>query len=545
MRYLLPRLLLSISVFIGLTASLEVGLRWTGYGPPCRDGTSCRGAQVLIDDPASYRLHPTRIYELSKDYRQSKTHVGRYARGAWPFRGRPPNPSPDGIERIAVIGDSVVYGTNIDVADTLPERIHQELIVRGRDRRDVQVLNLGVPGYTTVQIRNLVEEVIATLAPRTIVLYAAAWNDQTPSLGASDRELTRHRDEAGWVQRGIKRTAIYTALRSWVRPSGRGELQRVMETWKRTGSPFIPRVSSGEVEEEIGAIADACQLAGVKLLVVVPAHPSRTLTRHPRTAEDAATVKRVALQRGLAIIDAPKLFASASDGGRTCFTDFVHLSPTGTARLARSIADELNRCSGPVIHSRTANRLAIRSFKPTSSSAFGDVEMTLDLSGWSSDEPLPVVLVGGAPLHHLRILSRHRVAGTLIANTAGIHHVVVQSSQGQAVAATKMCLSAPRLLVSASGRVQLQGRDGDRAIVFVATGTLHELSWSFRGAQRLDTRTRVALPDFLHSGTGGIQIPSSMITPGARLFLQPLVIPRGEPDSSPMARLGEVLAVKF
>ena len=54
-----------------------------------------------------------------------------------------------GVTRILFLGDSVTYGTGLSQGLTIPDRLEVQLNESGTGR--VEVLNAGVPGYSTFQ----------------------------------------------------------------------------------------------------------------------------------------------------------------------------------------------------------------------------------------------------------------------------------------------------------------------------------------------------------------------------------------------------------
>jgi hypothetical protein len=65
------------------------------------------------------------------------------------LRGRPvPQPKPPGVYRVAVLGDSFVFGFGVEDEEALPAQI--DAILSNRYER-IEVLNAGVPGWATDQ----------------------------------------------------------------------------------------------------------------------------------------------------------------------------------------------------------------------------------------------------------------------------------------------------------------------------------------------------------------------------------------------------------
>jgi lysophospholipase L1-like esterase len=78
--------------------------------------------------------------------------------------------------RIAVVGDSFAFGTGVDLEGTLSSQLQRALTDAGRS---VEVLNFGVPGYTSTNVAAVVEHKALELRP-DVVLYVFFANDIEP-----------------------------------------------------------------------------------------------------------------------------------------------------------------------------------------------------------------------------------------------------------------------------------------------------------------------------------------------------------------------------
>jgi len=564
-RPLLPRLLLFAGVLLGLLLAAEWTLAVTDVvGDPATFRFARAQRAIQDDDEGRYVLHPRRVYALAAGYRHAPHHAGRYATSAaWPFRGRVPEPAPEGLPRVVVLGDSCVYGAGVDVHESLPERIAAALETRGLGAESVQVLGLGVPGYSTAQIALLLDEVLASLRPDGIVLYPAAWNDQAPALRAPDAVLLAELADPGawaWLAR---RSRLAAALERALERVPRDE---VMAGWRAGDPPLGWRVSPDELEANVARMLRACAAsaagrAGPPMPVVVmsAAHPSATRADHPRLARDAERVRHTAREVGatlaasiaLTVLDAHARLDATGRDERHHFVDYVHPSPPALATLAEPIADALaaalsGRPRAP------AGGLRVTGVAPATACSLGDVELTVTLEGWSSDEPLPVVTVAGAPLLGLRVAGAHAVAGTLIANGAGPATLIVQT--GRAVAADRAALTlvppSIRLEPPRGGRdaeLVVASRPGDVASVRLAPALREVPEWTSRGASRLvEDGLRSPWPHLVcgPDGVARVALPRALLS-GPRAFAQALVAPAGEGGlPSPVSRWSPVAALR-
>jgi len=542
---LAQRALLSLVVVLGLLGVVELVLR-------ARQVSSvspfARIAPAIAEDRAGrYEAHPQRLYTLAPHFRHSPSHLGRDATGDWPFRGRPPEPAPPGLLRVAVVGDSVVYGSSLDAADMPGSQIAVALAKLGWTPDRVAVCSLGVPGYSTLQILPLLAEALDTLHPDAVVLWPAAWNDQAPAMSVSDMELLTAHDEGtltGWLR---NHSRLFDAL---TRDHDDLPAAEVIEGWKRGRPPHGTRVSPDFVSRMVGSMLHWCARVGVPAVVLASAHPPQTAAEHPRTRSDAAAVIDAALVNSVPFVDAQAVLDDVDADPARCFVDYVHPSPEANALFGAALADELR----PLLDARAAARglppagappvgtaadgavpaLSILDAQPPEVPVLGDATLRVMLAGWTRGDTLPAVIVGGAPLIDVRAAGEHEIEGTLMANAPGRHDLVVQSATGCAWLPDAIEYVEPTIAIEAppgeAARLVVEARPGDGVRVLVAAGRAPEPSWSPRGAYWLDDTAR-ALPGDRVADAQGLALWTFDQAPPGTFLVQALVAPAGEaPD---------------
>ena len=85
-----------------------------------------------------------------------------------------------GTYRVALLGDSVVAGVQVDIAANMAS-VAQQLAPRLKDGRRVEVLNFGVDGYSTAQQALLLQQ-LWRWSPDAVVAGFFAGNDLTDNL---------------------------------------------------------------------------------------------------------------------------------------------------------------------------------------------------------------------------------------------------------------------------------------------------------------------------------------------------------------------------
>jgi hypothetical protein len=121
-------------------------VRPPAYDGSCGSGRAQSGLEALIQRSS----FPELLYELKPDLDTCfyGAHIQTNAEG---LRAETSfaRPKPEGTYRIVLLGDSVLFGQGVEVEETLPELLRDRLA--RRSTRPVEVVNLGVDGYNTVQ----------------------------------------------------------------------------------------------------------------------------------------------------------------------------------------------------------------------------------------------------------------------------------------------------------------------------------------------------------------------------------------------------------
>ena len=517
------RLLLFAGALVALLLLAELALWVSGRVPDPGEFRFRRALTATANDPGGrYRRHPTRFYELAPHFHANEHYLGRDATGEWPFRGRPPEPAPPGLRRVVLVGDSCVYGASLPACDMLATQLAAALAERGLPPDKVAVISMGVPGYSTLQMALLLDEALA-LRPDAIVLYPAAWNDQAPALRGPDSALLASLAHPSLVEWLADHSRLAAAL---VHVGSDTPLQAVIDGWEKGRPPLGWRVPADEVGPNVARMLARCADSGVPAVVIAPPHPEKTMAEHPRTAQDAAAVLAAARQAGVPALDGQSLFAAGGDLPR-CFSDYVHPSPDGIARLVPPLADALAPLlAAPAETSAGDDPLRIVDVAPREGSRLGDIELRVTLEGWSRGETLPAVIVGGAPLLGLFVTGAHEVTGMLMANGARAHDVVVQTTRGCAVLPGAVTLRDPavRLDPGPPAVLHVEGGPGDRLRFLVGTELRAAPQWSNRGASWL-ANGKPFPQDVTLDAAGRATLPVPPL-PEGRVSLQMLVTPR-------------------
>ena len=110
-------------------------------------------------------------------------------------------------KRVLFIGDSYTFGWGVDQQEVLPYQLEQ-LLAGPPYAMDVDIYNLGVPGYNTVQEFHLLNQVLDRYSPE-LVMVGYVMNDAQPQANVHERPSVRYRYVRSWLLAFIKEQYNY------------------------------------------------------------------------------------------------------------------------------------------------------------------------------------------------------------------------------------------------------------------------------------------------------------------------------------------------
>ncbi|MBZ0271765.1 SGNH/GDSL hydrolase family protein [bacterium] len=286
-----------------------------------------RAAGIPAPEPPAFRLNPLASPNL---YEPDPRRFWRLVPGGEEdgelvnvdgFRGdRVPVKRRDGVPRIILAGDSVVYGFRLPDEQTIGAHLSRELSARG----EVEVLNAGVVGYSSLQTRRYLEGLMPKYRPDAVIVYVG-WNDWSDAARVPDSRLPAPSPLRWRIDRIGARSRIYALLRAIAKPAP--------VPHERPGAP-VPRVYRAEYEANLRAIDRLARENGAAAYFAKP------------VAVDNGCVAAGAYTppKSLAVIDVPAIFDGAC-GARasSLFPDGAHPSPRAALMIANRFADALKK----------------------------------------------------------------------------------------------------------------------------------------------------------------------------------------------------------
>ncbi len=298
----------------------------------------------------------------------------RHSGASW-WRTPTATPAPGGL-RILLMGDSFAFGFYVDDDATFAS-----LLSRRDPSSRVNVLNAGVPGYSSAQGFLYLRELLPRYRPH-IVLLAFGTNDardaatRSPSgyerltdgdlLDALRAAIERPGGRDAWtadpwaVVRSLPTGGLDRLRRSWIYRQLRDPLVALKRQWTeepaREDLPRPPgaapgavrRVPAEEYEAILHAMIDRCRAADAEPIFIAP-------TLEP---DYRAAMRRAADTESIPLLDVPALFrrhretqpAGATERSHPWLdtsVDGVHPNPLGHKMIADALSDLLDGGDDP------------------------------------------------------------------------------------------------------------------------------------------------------------------------------------------------------
>ena len=369
------------AIVIGLTvavaiAELAVRLLLPSYSPD----TVRRHSMPYVAVPyAGYLIEPVdRLVDLDAEKAwgrkpedaPSDRAVYINAKG---YRG--PNISvekPPGVTRIVVLGASSVFDQN--VSDTLEDNLRSwphrvQAILQSSGFGTVEVINAGVPGHNSANSLGRLYTQLWHYEPDYVLIYHG-WNDikywrrlavtaeqplirQISTLDTGDNPFMNYR---GALDRFLGRSQFYIRLRSqYFRWRYRPDFEGAQPNGQAPAGEF-GELGPRQFRLNIALLIEASRAIGANPVLLTqatlvtadspPADRERIGYHYQALSHDALvrafdrtyrTIRELADETGTPVIDV----ATSLNGHSDWFADHVHTSETGSAALARVVAEGL------------------------------------------------------------------------------------------------------------------------------------------------------------------------------------------------------------
>ncbi len=292
--------------------------------------------------------HPTRLWAVGvgeRRYGPHTIHVNPLG-----LRGEPPvTPKPPGRPRVLVLGDSTWFGHGVADEETFGEQVEARFAESGVD---VEVLNGGIPGYSTAQTALLMEELGWDLDP-DLLLVGSLWSDNNADWFADEDLLRTARQNA---YNPLFRSHLFRMLATAV-DRARGGAGARLVTWTKDSQPAATgarRVPVRSYAANLDRLARDAAARGVGVAFVAPSNVLMVEDRVPGGAAswdpyfDAQ--RAVAAHHGVVwaeTLPAMRAARAGAPSAEALFVDQMHPSAEGHRVFAQVAADALRAAGWP------------------------------------------------------------------------------------------------------------------------------------------------------------------------------------------------------
>lgn len=216
-----------------------------------RFGNDPRSAELFVRD---HRLHWALRPDADLEFMGARVRTDEHGfrRGSARATGR----------LVLSLGDSTTFGWGVADEETYSAQLEERLAARNASSESWRVVNAGVPGYSSYQVRLVAERLIPELRPDVVVVCVGN-NDPAPQA-LSDREIDEGRRVARAVTWLLSRSDYLTWLSELARPrrDARYRAESLMTA--------VPRVPLEETGRNLEAIVATARQSGAAVVVVTP-----------------------------------------------------------------------------------------------------------------------------------------------------------------------------------------------------------------------------------------------------------------------------------
>lgn len=251
-------------------------------------------------------------------------------------------PKPKGMFRVVCLGDSVTFGYRVPVVwpdkpsqynpDWQPYPMLIEKHLRNANpQRQIEVITMAVPGYTSHQGLAWLQRDIEWLEP-DVVVASFGWNDASLS-DAPDRSTIRTDWYAVGIRWLIDHSQAFAHATRWLRS------RNTQPTGNKPIPVPVPRVSKDEYVNNFKAIADLCQRHNAALIVM--GAPYRDSTTNPSEAR-LMTSYRTSLsssmrEQKVVYFEVPELTETSGPSNQGLFGELIHPNHMGHRLIAAAL----------------------------------------------------------------------------------------------------------------------------------------------------------------------------------------------------------------
>lgn len=339
-------------------------------------------------DPATQKAHdfrtiphPYLAYALKPSWSTEPGAVQQASHNALGFRGKETTrEKPPGVFRIVTLGGSSVYGQSESKDEAVWSARLEEILRVERPGARIEVINAGVPGYSSFEMLVQLEMRVVDLSPDLVVVYEAV-NDMRTALytaGAPEPagDNTHYRspwpvDRPSSFEKLLQKSRTYLIARRYLTDyvhrradlfyyamvNYDGSARDDLYCGGRTGYPDgkVPERGFENYRRNLNQIISVAETARAQVLLATQAVMMWDLLGTSRECEKTQAEsflriqeiqREVAKARGVPLAETGKRIANEEEQhfratGEHLFKNDVHPFDAGSELIARAVADAL------------------------------------------------------------------------------------------------------------------------------------------------------------------------------------------------------------
>lgn len=241
---------------------------------------------------------------------------------------RGPEVGPKRGFRVLAVGNSCTFGVGVGDDETWPARL--EAILRGQGE-DAEVINAGVPGYTSFQGLRYLDERGLALAP-DLVIACFGFNDSDAWGPAGDREIAGKLRDRAW-DRALSRSSLYRGLARVIRG---GKAEEGGDPAK--GEERAPRVAADDLYQNLVDMKALCESRGAAMMLLLWPYRKQIREGVDRPVVFQPAILGAGADARIPVIDLIGPFLAAGD---RVYLDHIHAGPAGLEIVAEQIASAM------------------------------------------------------------------------------------------------------------------------------------------------------------------------------------------------------------
>lgn len=317
------------------------------------------------------QAHPYTAYTCKPNFQTPASQAQHASHNSFGFRGPETTWSkPEGVLRVVCLGGSSTYGEGVsDNEHTWPAKL-ESLLSSATSEGQYEVINLGVPGYSSFESLGRFAFMGLELKPDVVVIYHSMADVRSALSEEPTPDNTHYR--ANWpttyqadMDRLFAVSRSFSLIRSYLQEEPEekltGRASRTFVGSARTGSDLPSVRGFTNFQRNLRGTIALAQSIGAEVILVSQAVDQRDLQSNPNFEEQTLALRRMSQiltqlsrQPRVTFVDAASIFEVEASrqielrGSENLFAWQERLRDSGAHLLALTIADA-------VLHTQSAH----------------------------------------------------------------------------------------------------------------------------------------------------------------------------------------------